>query len=225
MSARKRFNVQLQGDGDSKSNFFYKLGAVKAAMGIGATTMTALDTVMSEWLQKRRPAAITTPTCTGEAGASAAVHYTQLAYRAISSEQAKSESTYITDANALERLVTLANDHGRKCTGDLQLESKSTGVMTKGFYSSMPLKCSTCANCAVYPAENGKWTTSSFLLSGRSLVNERMTHSYYSSGSLPSQFFQVMKEAGLLVSERFIKTLTEQNSYKAVVEQVTILYY
>ena len=125
----------------------------------------------------------------------------------------------VTRHKALFNLISICNIHGKHCGGTLALASKPMNMVS--FYNKFDITCDEESGCSAYTMSNAIWCNSSYLPNGKSHVNERIMHSYMTSGLLPSQLDTFINGCGISVTATPMRlNVLQRNDYLKCIEQV-----
>lgn len=211
--ARRSFKIELSGDQQSKEILLQSLQEIKSVMGYGATNVMALQATFTTWLeQNRRQQPQDQEQATPQTPS----------YQHITVDQAKMKKLYVCGESSLSDLMVLANNHGKKCAGDLKLQT-SDNTKQSGFWNRLNISCSSATKCRVYPLCNIHWATSSYLPNGHSHVNLKMTHGFITSGLLPSQFRTLIAACSIEGATWFAQNPSGNEKYFKIIERVSLL--
>ena len=172
------FKLEVPGDSTVKEGIMKKITSVRDALMKSlsqpqVTHAQILDTVLSYWLESQA----TTPR-----GPSVSTHQEI-------SEHQSTEDIFLTTQSSLDKLIALAEDHGRYCASRLSIFR----YHTKGHVILAKLKC----RHMVKHSHSFWWSSSPKLLNGDYLVNERVNHGLVFSGMRPSHYTRFTKGAGI----------------------------
>ena len=188
---KSTFLIKVTGDSSAKDSVMTQLRKVKSEMGYGSTTLSALQEVLKFWLEKHSTATGTSHTSSEISSTTTRSIHHQLIIR----EQAEKETLYIARHEALNDLIAITAHHSRTCAGNYTLNGTDRTVC--GFWNRIRLSCS-----SELCSHDKRWNTSSYIPGGESHVNKKMTHAFFASGVLPSQFDSLMSAAEISVSSR-----------------------
>ena len=206
---KSTFRIEVTGDSSARDSVMTQLKKVKSEMGYGSTTLSALQEVLTFWLEKHSTATGTCDTSSATSATTARSIYHQL----LSREQAEKETLYITGHEALHDLIAITAHHSRTCAGNYTLNATDRTV--RGFWNQIRLSCS-----SELCSHDKRWNTSSYIPGGESHVNKKMTHAFFASGVLPSQFDSLMSAAKISVSSRFSLTVSQKGEYHKIVREI-----
>jgi hypothetical protein len=198
-----RYTIEISCDEDFKKSLLDKLHNVRdiltQRLQQKATTAETLDTVLDFWLQKNNENAHGHSTCRSE-GISSFVPATQ---------DTADQPFYICAQESLQKLVQIADNHGRSCKQALETKK----VTYSGHVGILRLACQ---------AKTGHkylWSSSPYLPNKKHLVNERLQHSFGCSGMLPSHYKRFSQGAGIGFIDKE-KRRDFYNTHKESIEKV-----
>lgn len=212
---RTSFKIEVSGDAESKTALLTRIQQVKGMLGFGTTNLTAFQEVLIYWLNNHPHQHSTTSNTEQEPTS-------QMDYHSLTEEEAKAETLIITGHKALSKLTAMCNHHGTHCRGSVALASSPNN--TFGFYNKFAITCAEGAECSVYTMENGTWSNSSYLPNGKSHVNKKIMHGYFTSRLLPSQLDTFIDGCGIASTRRTMKYMLQREDYLNCIEQVDGIY-
>jgi hypothetical protein len=196
-----RFTIESTGDDNAKKLLFEKVTRVRDILTQRLQKHTSngevFDAVLDFWLKNNDKDS--NKGCVPE----------RVCSYVAATQDKTDQPLYVCAKQSLEKLVQIADSHGRHCNTSLEIKKSEY----HGHVGMLRLACQKKAG------HSYQWSSSPYLPNSKFLVNERIQHSFGCSGMLPSHYMRFSRAGGIGYISKHSRTAFYK-TYKDSVENV-----